>query len=165
MAAERNGHTSASADAPAPTRTRRRTWVPRALGRVALIVLVIQVSFEVMLRSDWFTANPQLATGLLATVLVFLPAGVWAVIDGYRWAPTRQVVILWAVVAAGVAIVNHVYGSMMGLWGYALELPLEVVAQIVTPLLPLAVMHAAPAALLVLLGAGLHRYRDSGIAS
>ena len=137
----------------------------RALGRVALIVLVIQVSFEMMLRSGWLSANPELATGLLATALVFLPAGVWAAVDGYRWPPTRQVVILWAVVAAAVAVVNHVYGSMMGLWGYMRGLPLDVWAQVLTPLLPLAVMHAAPAALLVLLGSGLRRYRGSHTAS
>ncbi|MCJ8503284.1 hypothetical protein MRU69_00195 [Kocuria flava] len=129
------------------------------LIRVVPIVVVLQGSFEVFLRNDWFATIPN-APGLIAGLLSFVPAGIWAAVDGYRWASTRYAVTLWAVVAALVAVVNQVYGYLLGLWQYALQMPLEQLAQMLEPAPLLIVVHAVPAVLLVLLGAGLSRLRS-----
>ncbi|MEX5262969.1 hypothetical protein RF640_02920 [Kocuria sp. CPCC 205231] len=149
---------------PAPTPTTRTRPRPRHAGlqvliRVVPIVVVLQGSFEVFLRNDWFATAPN-TPGLVAGLLSFVPAGIWAAVDGYRWVPTRYTVALWAVVAALVAVVNQVYGYLLGIWQYALQMPVEQLAQMLesTPLL--MVIHAIPAVLLVLLGAGLSRRRS-----
>jgi hypothetical protein len=128
--------------------------VLQVLIRVVPIVVVLQGSFEVFLRNDWFTTAPN-TPGLAAGLLSFVPAGIWAAVDGYRWASTRYAVALWAVVAALVAVVNQVYGYMLGLWQYALHMSLQQLAQILEPTPLLMVLHAVTAVLLVLLGAGL----------
>ena len=149
---------------PAPTPTTRTRPRPRHAGlqvliRVVPIVVVLQGSFEVFLRNDWFATAPN-TPGLVAGLLSFVPAGIWAAVDGYRWASTRYAVTLWAVVAALVAVVNQVYGYLLGIWQYALQMPLEQLAQMLEPTPLLIVVHAVPAVLLVLLGAGLSRLRS-----
>lgn len=149
---------------PAPTPTARtrprfRHTVLQVLVRVAPIVVVLQGSFEVFLRNDWFATTPN-TPGLVAGLLSFVPAGIWAAVDGYRWASTRYAVALWAVVAALVAVVNQVYGYLLGLWQYALQMSLEQLAQMLKPTPLLMVIHAVPVVLLVLLGAGLSRLQS-----
>lgn len=149
---------------PAPTpaarnRTQPRHTVLQVSIRGVAIVVVLQGSFEVFLRNDWFATAPN-APGLVAGLLSFVPAGIWAAVDGYRWASTRYAAALWGVVAALVAVVNQVYGYLLGLWQYALQVPLEQLAQVLAPTPLLMVIHAVPAVLLVLLGAGLSRLRS-----
>lgn len=149
---------------PAPNSTARARPRPRhtvlqVLIRVVPIVVVLQGSFEVFLRNDWFAAAPN-TPGLVAGLLSFVPAGIWAAVDGYRWASTRYTVALWGVVAALVAVVNQVYGYLLGVWQYAPQMPLEQLAQMLAPTPLLMVMHAVPAVLLVLLGGGLSRLRS-----
>ena len=149
---------------PAPTYTARTRPRPRhtvlqVLIRVVPIVVVLQGSFEVFLRNDWFATAPN-APGLVAGLLSFVPAGIWAAVDGYRWTPTRYTVALWAVVSALVAVVNQVYGYLLGIWQYALQMPLEQLAQMLEPTPLLMAIHAVPAVLLVMLGAGLSRLQS-----
>ena len=147
---------------PTPTaraRPRPRHTVLQVLIRVVPIVVVLEGSFEVFLRNDWFATAPNIP-GLAVGLLSFVPTGIWAAIDGYRWASTRYAVALWAVVAALVAVVNQVYGYLLGIWQYALQMPLEQLAQMLEPTPLLIVVHAVPAVLLVLLGAGLSRLRS-----
>lgn len=165
MTTERSHDGTASSATSVPPRTRPRYWVLQVLLRVVPVVVVLQGSFEVLLRNNWFVTDSPYMPGLVAAMLAFVPAGIWAVVDGYRYVPTPQVVALWAAAGAMVAVVNLVYGYMMGLWGMVLDLPLGDLAQMVEPLFVHAVMYAAPAALLALLGAGLYRYRESHASS
>lgn len=160
MTAGRNDDASTTADQPSPRRTRPLYWVLQALMRLAPIILVMRASFEVMMRNDWFVRNPHLEPGQIAMLLAFVPAGLWAVADGYRLVPTGQVVALWAVVGAAVVFVNHL---SVGLNGFFQGMPLTAVEIVrwAEAALGIAGMHAAPAALLVLLGAALYRYRNT----
>ena len=161
MTTERSDDMSPSASTSVPPRTRPRYWVLQVLVRVVPVVVVLQVSFEVLLHNNWFVTDSPDMPGLVAAMLAFVPAGIWAVVDGYRYVPTPQVVALWAAAGAMVALVNHLYGYLSGLWAYVLDLSLRELTLMLAQLLPLAVMYAASAALLALLGAGLYRYRDS----
>ena len=79
-------------DAPAQMPTRpwagALRWIWHFLVRWVPIMVALQVSFEVLLRTDWFLRNPHLDPGQAAAVVAFLPAGLWAVADGYRLVPT-----------------------------------------------------------------------------
>lgn len=156
MTAGRNDDASTTADQAGPRRTGPLDWVLRVLVRLVPIVVVMRVSFEVMLRSDWFLWNPYPGPGLIAMLIAFVPAGIWAVADGYRLVPTGQVVGLWAVVGAAVVFVNHLF---VGVFGFFRGMPLTAVEIVrwAEAALGIAGMHAAPAAGLALLGAGLYR--------
>ncbi|GEO96816.1 hypothetical protein [Kocuria turfanensis] len=165
MTAEGGEQRDTSAAPDGTSRTRPPYWVLQVLVRAVPVVVVLQVSFEVLLRNNWFVADSPYTPGLVAGLLAFVPAGVWAVVDGYRYVPTPQVVALWAAAGAMVALVNTLYGYLSGLWVYVLDLPLRDLALMLAELLPLAVMYAGPAALLALLGAGLYRVRESRTSS
>ena len=165
MAAEGSEQTDTSAEPDGTPRTRPRYWVLQVLVRAVPVVVVMQVSFEVLLRNNWFVTDSPLTPGLVASMLAFVPAGIWAVVDGYRYVPTPQVVALWGGAGAAVAIVNTLYGYLFGMWEHLLDLPLRELALMLAAPLPLAVMYAVPAALLALLGAGLYRYWTSRTSS
>ena len=165
MTTERSDDTAPSAATPAPPRTRPRYWVLQVLVRAVPVVVVLQVSYEVLLRHNWFVTGSPYLPGLVAAVLAFAPAGIWAMVDGYRHVPTPQVVALWAAAGAMVSVLNHLYGSLSGLWVYALDLPLRYLGLMLVELTPLAVMHAAAAALLALLGAGMYCLRATRASS
>ncbi|MEX5303680.1 hypothetical protein [Kocuria sabuli] len=160
MTAGRNDDASTTADQPGPRRTGPLYWVLRVLVRLVPIVVAMRVSFEVMLRNDWFLWNPHLGPGLIAMLIAFVPAGIWAVADGYRLVPTGQVVGLWAVVGAAVVFVHHLF---VGVFGFFQGMPLTAmeIVRWAEAALGIAGMHAAPAAVLTLLGAALYRFRNT----
>lgn len=161
MAAEGIERRDTSAEPDGTPRTRPRYWVLQVLVRAVPVVVVLQVSFEVLLHNNWFVTDSPYTPGLVAALLAFVPAGIWAVVDGYRYVPTSQVVALWAAAGAMVALINTLYGYIFGMWEHLLDLPLHELALTLAAPLPLAVMYAVPAALLSLLGAGLYRLRES----
>lgn len=146
-------------DAPAQTTARSwrgaARWIWHFVVRWAPIMVALQVSFEVLLRSDWFLRNPDLDPGQAVTVVVFVPAGLWAVADGYRLVPTGQAVALWAVVGAAMVLAAHLCTAVLGVT-QGMALTVGEAARWAGAALDLAVLHAVPAGLLVLLGAGLH---------
>lgn len=160
MTAEGSDPVNTATDRPSPPRTRRLYWVLQALVRLVPIILVMRVSFEVMFRNDWFIWNPHLEPGQIATLIAFVPAGLWAVVDGYRLVPTGQVVALWAVVGAAVVFANHLF---IGVFGFSQGMTLTAmeIVRWAEAALAFAGMHAVPAAALVLLGAGLYRLRTT----
>lgn len=151
-------------EAPAqmPTRPWRGAlrWILHFLVRWAPIMVALHVSFEVLLRNDWFLRNPYLDPGQAATVVAFLPAGLWAVADGYRLVPTGQVVALWAVVGAAMVLAAHLFTAVLGV-SQGMTLTVVESARWAGAALDLAVLHAVPAGMLVLLGAGLHHLRST----
>jgi hypothetical protein len=165
MTTERSDDTAPSAATPAPPRTRPRYWVLQVLMRAVPVVVVLQVSYEVLLRHNWFVTGSPYTPGFVAAALAFVPAGVWAVVDGYRYVPTPKVVARWAATGAAVALVNTLYGYFFGMWGHLLDLPLRELALMLAAPLPLAMMYAVPAALLALLGAGLYHLRSARASS
>jgi hypothetical protein len=134
--------------------------VLRVLVRLVPIVAVMRASFEVMLRNDWFLWNPHLGPGSIAMLIAFVPAGIWAVAEGYHLVPTGQVVGLWAVVGAAVVFVNHLFVGVFGFFRGTSLTAVEI-ARWAEAALGIAGMHAAPAAVLTLLGAALYRFRST----
>ncbi len=151
-------------DAPAQTSTRSwrgaARWIWHFLARWGPIMVALQLSFEVLLRNDWFLRNPDLDPGQAATVVVFVPAGLWAVADGYRLVPTGQAVALWAVVGAAMVLAAHLFTAVRGVT-QGTTLTVAETARWAGAALDLAVLHAVPAGMLVLLGAGLHHLRST----
>lgn len=149
----------AAAETSARSRTDTVRWAWHFLVRLVPIVLVARVSFEVMFHNDWFLWNPHLTPGQIATLIAFVPAGLWAVADGYRLVPTGQVVALWAVVGAAVVIQNHLLVAALG-FSQGMSLTVVETARWAEATLDFAVLHAVPAGILALLGAGLYRLRS-----
>lgn len=147
-------------DQPGPPRTRRRYWVLQVLVRLVPVVVVMPMSFEVMLRNDWFLWNPYLEPGQIATLLAFVSAGIWAVADGYRLGPTGQVIAVWAVVGAAVVIQNHLFVGGFG-FSQGMALTAVEIMRWAEAALAIAGMHAGTAALLALSGAGSYRLRNT----
>ena len=151
-------------DAPAQTTARSwrgaARWIWHFVVRWAPIMVALQVSFEVLLRSNWFLRNPDLDPGQAATVVVFVPAGLWAVADGYRLVPTGQAVALWAVVGAAMVLAAHLFTAVLGV-SQGMTLTVVETARWAAAALDLAALHAVPAGMLVLLGAGLHHLRSA----
>ena len=151
-------------DAPAQTPARpwrgALRWIGHFLVRWVPIMVALQVSFEVLLRSDWFLRNPDLDPGQAATLIVFVPAGLWAVADGYRLVPTGQAVALWAAVGAAMVLAAHLFTAVLGVT-QGMALTVVEAARWAGAALDLAVLHAVPAGMLVLLGAGLHHLRST----
>ena len=151
-------------DAPAQTTARSwrgaARWIWHFVVRWAPIMVALQVSFEVLLRSDWFLRNPDLDPGQAVTVVVFVPAGLWAVADGYRLVPTGQAVALWAVVGAAMVLAAHLFTAVLGV-SQGMTLTVVETARWAAAALDLAALHAVPAGMIVLLGAGLHHLRST----
>lgn len=96
MAAEGSEQTDTSAEPDGTPRTRPRYWVLQVLVRAVPVVVVMQVSFEVLLRNNWFVTDSPYTPGPVAALLAFGPAGIWAVVDGYRYVPAALLALLGA---------------------------------------------------------------------
>jgi hypothetical protein len=153
---------STTADPPVRSRNRWLPWVVHVLVRVVPVLILVEGSFWWLLRFTSFASDPAFDVRLAAMLIGFVPAGVWAVVDGYRYNETREVVVLWAVVTAAATYLPQFY-----FWGVMLvttpdQFSSRQVGAGLLGVLPFALTYVIPACALVLVGAWLCRRRTAG---